>query len=115
MNEKREYNFFIDDIIDSIQKIELYAHGLSFDDFEKNIEKQDAIIRRMEIIGEAVKNIPPNIRMQFPQIPWKQIAGLRDIITHNYSNLSSIRIWKIINQDIPELKTQMIYLKTSLN
>jgi len=115
MAEDREYKFFIDDIADSIQKIELYINGLSFDDFDRNMEKQDAIVRRIEIIGEAVKNIPPNVRMQFPQIPRKKMAGLRDVVIHNYFGVSSIRIWKIITQDLPELKTQITYLKNSIS
>jgi uncharacterized protein with HEPN domain len=72
---KREYKFFIDDIIRSIEIIEQYAKGLTFDDLDKNLEKQDAITRRLEIIGEAVKNIPSETRIQFPQIPWKKISG----------------------------------------
>lgn len=67
---KRDYNHFIDDILDSIQKIEEYSLNLSEDDFQKNFEKQDAIGRRLEIIGEAVKNIPIEIRNQFNEVPW---------------------------------------------
>lgn len=76
---KRDYNHFIDDILDSIQKIEEYSLNLSEDDFQKNFEKQDAIGSRLEIIGEAVKNIPIEIRNQFNEVPWQKVAGLREI------------------------------------
>jgi uncharacterized protein with HEPN domain len=108
---KREYKFFINDIIQSIEIIEMYARGLTFGDFEKSLEKQDAITRRLEIIGEAVKNIPHDIRIQFPQIPWKKISGLRDVMIHNYFGVSSERIWKILSQDLPELKLKWYYFK----
>jgi uncharacterized protein with HEPN domain len=101
MAEKREYKLFIDDIIDSIEKIETYTIGLTLKDFENNLEKQDAIIRRSEIIGEAVKNIPSKIKIQFPEIPWRNVAGLRDVVIHNYFGISPKRLWKIIKQDLP--------------
>jgi len=69
MGEKREIRHFIDDILESIDKILSYAGNLSEEDFKKNTEKQDAIIRRIEIIGEATKNIPSEVRLTFPEIP----------------------------------------------
>ncbi len=111
---KREYNHFIDDILDSIQKIEEYSLNLSEDDFQKNFEKQDAIGRRLEIIGEAVKNIPIEIRNQFNEVPWQKVAGLRDVIAHDYFGIMPKRLWNIIKNDIPLFKTQIVEVKSKL-
>lgn len=111
---KREYNHFIDDILDSIQKIEEYSLNLSEDDFQKNFEKQDAIGRRLEIIGEAVKNIPVEIRDQFTEVPWQKVAGLRDVIAHDYFGIMPKRLWNIVKNDIPLFKIQIIEVKSKL-
>ena len=113
--KKREYIHFIDDIMDSIQKIEAYSLNLTEDDFLINFEKQDAIARRLEIIGEAVKNIPMEMRNQFPAISWQKIAGLRDIIAHNYFGIIPKRLWNIVKNDIPSFKIQISEVKSKLN
>jgi uncharacterized protein with HEPN domain len=113
--KKREYIHFIDDITDSIQKIEDYSVNLSEDDFLTNFEKQDAIARRLEIIGEAVKNIPMEVRTQFPAISWQKIAGLRDIIAHDYFGIIPKRLWNIVKNDIPSFKIQISEVKSKLN
>lgn len=112
---KREYIHFIDDILDSIQKIEDYSFNLSENDFLFNFEKQDAIARRLEIIGEAVKNIPMEVRDQFPLISWQKIAGLRDVIAHDYFGIVPKRLWNIVKNDIPTFKIQIAEVKSTLN
>ncbi len=82
----KDVRVYIEDILEAITKIEEYMKGLSStDDFYNNTQIQDAILRRLEIIGEAVKNISQEFRNQYPDIPWKQIAGMRDILIHEYS------------------------------
>jgi uncharacterized protein with HEPN domain len=98
--KKREYIHFIDDITDSIQKIEDYSVNLS---------------RRLEIIGEAVKNIPMEVRAQFPAIAWQKNAGLRDIIAHDYFGIIPKRLWNIVKNDIPSFKIQISEVKSKLN
>ena len=112
---KREYIHFIDDILDSIQKIEDYSFNLSENDFLFNFEKQDAIARRLEIIGEAVKNIPMEVRDQFPLISWQKIAGLRDVIAHDYFGIVPKRLSNIVKNDIPTFKIQIAEVKSTLN
>jgi uncharacterized protein with HEPN domain len=113
MAEQRSIEHFIDDILECIERIEQYSVGLSEDEFIVNSEKQDAILRRLEVIGEATKNIPEIVRKKFPEIPWRKVAGLRDIVIHSYFGIKPQRIWKIILQDIPVLKTQMTEVKSN--
>jgi len=69
-----------------------------------NVQLQYSVLRRLSIIGDAVKNIPDDIRKRYPKIPWKQIAGMRDILIHEYFGVNLKRAWKVIEKDIPELK-----------
>lgn len=75
---------YIEDILDSINHIQKYINNLSEQEFYQNIEKQDSVLRRLEIIGEAVKKIPLNLRDKYQHIQWNKIAGLRDVLIHDY-------------------------------
>lgn len=113
MDEMRNIEHFIDDILECIERIEQYSEGLAENDFILNIEKQDAILRRLEIIGEAAKNIPEIVRKNYPEVPWRKIAGLRDVVVHAYFGIKPDRIWKIVKQDIPILKSQITQIKSN--
>lgn len=104
---KRDFLVFLDDILESITRIEEYTKGMDEEEFLKNVPTQDAVIRRLEIIGEAVKNIPQHVRDKYSDIPWKEIAGTRDIITHEYFGVNLERIWKTIKEDILPFKEQI--------
>lgn len=114
MGEKRDVRHFLDDITESIEKINAYTGNLTEEAFLINIEKQDAINRRIEIIGEAVKNVPDEIRYIFPEVQWKRVAGLRDVVIHNYFGINPKRLWRIIKQDLPILNDQITLIKTKL-
>lgn len=101
---KKGIRVYLEDILESIAKIEEYTTQGNFEQFEKNTEQQDAVIRRLEIIGEAVKNLPPEVKEKYPDIPWRQIAGMRDVLIHEYAGVSLKRIWKVIIDDISPLK-----------
>src|SRR3989344_4549375 len=100
---QRDIGLYLDDILESIEKIEEYTHDLSEEEFSRNTEVQDAVIRRLAIIGEAVKHLPEDLKEKHKQIPWKQIAGSRDIFVHEYFGIRMERIWRTIQEDLPEL------------
>ncbi len=91
------------DIEDSIELIFQYTANVSEAELDTNLEKQDAVLRRFIIIGEATKRLSPEFRLQNSTIPWKKIAGMRDIVTHNYDKVDLDEVWKIIRNDLPKL------------
>lgn len=108
--EKKDPSVFLEHILESIGRIEEYAKRKSKKEFLDDYEKQDAIIKRLEVIGEAVKNIPRDIKKKYPEVPWKKIAGMRDILIHEYFGIDLDLVWKIIIKDIPKFKKQILEL-----
>lgn len=111
---RRNELLFLEDILDSISNIEKFSRGLSKEKFLKNELKQSAIIRQIEIIGEAVKNISDATRKKYPEIEWKKIAGSRDIFIHAYFEVNLERIWDILKKDLPDLKKKILKIKKDL-
>jgi len=109
----REYKAFLRDILESIDKIDRYTKDINFQDFVKNELIQDAVIRNLEIIGEAVKNLPDDFKGNYPEIEWRKIAGLRDILIHAYFGIDLEIIWDIVQNKMRGLKK--IIEKTFLN
>jgi len=109
---KRDVRVYIKDIFEAIEKIEKYTKGSSEEDFCGNTQMQDAVLRRLEIIGEAVKHIPQKIRNEYPDVPWKQIAGMRDILTHEYFGVNLKRAFKVVKKDISALKAKIIQIQS---
>jgi len=104
---KRNPKLFLCDISESIDLIEKYIKGETYKKFIANNELQDAVIRRLGIIGEAAKSVPTDIKKKNPNIPWKQMAGMRDMITHEYFGIIMKRIWDTAKKDLPKLKKQI--------
>ena len=108
---KRDLRLFIEDILENINLIENSTKNLSKKEFESDKLIIDATIRRLEIIGEAVKNIPASFRDKYPKIPWRDIAGFRDVVIHAYFGVVLDRVWEIIERDLPKLKKQIEKIK----
>jgi uncharacterized protein with HEPN domain len=103
----KEPLLYLQDILESIDRIEEYTKKPGKKVFFESSEKQDAVLRRLEIIGEAIKNVPEDIKAANPLIPWKKIAGLRDVLIHSYSGVNLERVWKIVEDDLPKLKKDL--------
>ena len=106
MNTKNPL-IFIEHILENIKIIEQFSKNLSKKEIERDKQKQYAIIRAIEVIGEAVKNLPENFVQKYPNVNWKQIGGTRDKLIHHYFGVDLDSIWKIITYDIPLLKKQV--------
>ena len=103
----RNHRVYLLDMLKAIEKIERYTYGMGFSDFAKNELVQDAVLRNLELIGEAVKNIPEEIKAEYPNVEWRKIAGLRDILIHAYFEVDLEIIWDVIRNKLPQLKSQI--------
>jgi len=104
---KRGDKEFLLDMIEAINRIELYTNELSYQDFLEKIETQDAVVRNFEIIGEAVKNISKKMKTLYNNVQWKEIAGMRDKVIHFYFGVNWDIVWKAAKDDLPQLKEKI--------
>jgi len=103
---KKDPKIFLFHIIESCKAVEKYTAGLSKENFQQNEEKQDAVLRKIEVIGEAVKNLPSDFRKQYPQIDWKSKAGMRDILIHEYFGVDLNLVWKAV-EELPAFRIEV--------
>jgi uncharacterized protein with HEPN domain len=99
----REWQLRAEDILEAIARIQRYTAGLSFANFETDDLLIDAVIRNFIVIGEAARNIPPEIEARHPQIPWTQMRGLRNVVVHVYFAVDARILWQTIQADLPPL------------
>ncbi|MFH1361574.1 MAG: DUF86 domain-containing protein [bacterium] len=111
---KRDLNVYLSDILESIVLIEGYTKGVSEDKYCTNQQLQDSVVRRLEIIGEAVKQIDDDFRSKHPEVPWKKIAGLRDVLIHEYFGVNPFRVWAALQNDLPQLKKEISAIITKI-
>lgn len=100
----RDISLHLQDILDAMLAVERFVEGMSFDEFKTDDKTSSAVIRKFEIIGEAAKQIPEEIRNKYPLIPWKEMAGMRDRLIHFYFGIKYELVWHTIKDVIPQVK-----------
>ena len=104
---KRDHRLFLRDIIDAMNAIEEFVEGMDFEAFLVDDKTTSAVIRKFEIIGEATKNIPEWLKEKHPEIPWKRMAGMRDVLIHAYFGIDYELLWNAIKIEIPKIKPKL--------
>jgi len=111
----KEPEIFVDHVLECIERIEQYIGQVTKDEFSRSVQLQDAVIRRIEIIGEAVKNIPSKIKDRYQDIAWKELAGMRDILIHQYLGVDLDLTWRAATKEVARLKKEMSKVKEDLD
>lgn len=106
--KRRDYSDYFQDIMDSINAVEEFMREIQYEDFKKDKKTIFAVIRGIEVIGEASKNIPKTIRSRYPQIPWNDMTDMRNKLIHEYFGVDIDVLWKTVQQDLPELKVLVL-------
>ena len=101
---KRDVRLFLLDMLDAIAKIDRYTRGLNFERFAQESLVVDAVVRNLEIIGEAAKHVPETMRQQYTGVKWKRVVGFRNIVVHEYFDVDIEIVWTIVKEQLPILK-----------
>jgi len=104
----RDYRLYLKDILAAIESIEDFIAGMDLETFKVDEKTNSAVMRKLEIIGEEVKQVPDEIRQEYPQIPWKEMAGMRDKLIHFYFGVDYHLVWKTITERLPHIKQDMV-------
>ena len=107
MCARRRDRNYLEDIQEAMERIASYTSGLSFDDFMKDTKTQDAVIRNLEIIGEATKRISEAVRKTHDDMPWKEMAGTRDKVIHDYFGINYDIVWRVATGELPKLSAEI--------
>lgn len=108
MKSPRLVQDYLQDIIEAMAKAEVFVAGMDLPTFRKDEKTQFAVIRALEIVGEAAKKIPPPLRRRFTSIPWKNLAGMRDKLIHDYVGVSVEVVWRTVREDIPTVRPSLV-------
>ena len=112
---KRVYQDYLEDILSSIDDVAIFTHGHSSETFTTDRKTINAVIRSLEIIGEAAKQIPDYLRNQSPKVPWKYMAGMRDKLIHQYFGVDLSIVWTVVKDELPPLRSEIEMLLTKIN
>jgi len=107
MSKDRDYVLFLEDILESIGKIEKYTEGLTYQEFHKDEMVIDAVVRNFEIIGEAVNKVPEELKEQYPFVEWNEAVGFRNVMIHEYFGVDTETVWETVQNNIPALKEKI--------
>ena len=110
----RDILLYVEDILQAIELVKKSTRGITWEDFSKNRDIQDATIRRLEIIGECVKNIPQEVKNKYSDIEWKKIAGMRDVLIHAYFDVHGELVWNVVQNDLSSLEKKIKQIKSEL-
>ena len=105
---------YLDDILDGVEKINRYTGEMTYEEFVGDSKTVDAVLRNFEVIGEAAKNVPDEIRQEYDDVPWAEMAGMRDKLIHGYATVELQIVWTTIQEEIPVLKTQIESVRDEL-
>jgi uncharacterized protein with HEPN domain len=103
----RDYSLYLKDILAAIDSIEQFAAGMSFETFCADDKTVSAVIRKLEVIGEAAKQVPDAVRQEHPNIPWKEMSGMRDKLIHFYFGVDHQLVWSTIKERLPKIKPEI--------
>jgi len=112
---ERDILDYIQDILTSILEVEEFIEGMTFEDFSKDKKTVNAVIRSLEVLGEATRHIPRNIRAKYKEVPWAKMSGLHNVLIHEYMGVDLKTVWNIVTKRIQELKPSIVYIKANLN
>ncbi len=110
----RNYRIYLDDILSAMDSIEKFVKGMNLDEFREDDKTSSAVIRKFEIIGEATKNLPEEIKKEYSDVPWREMAGMRDKLIHFYFGIDYELVWTTIKQRIPNVKTIIKSIKEKI-
>ena len=105
MMPRREHADYLNDIMDAIEKIGQFISGMNYEEFSRDDKTVYATIRALEIIGEAAKKIPNEVRDTYPDIPWREMTGMRDKLSHDYIGINLEVVWKTVSEDVVQLQS----------
>jgi len=103
----RDYRLYLDDMREASEKVLRYTHDMDYEEFKLDEKTFDAVVRNLEVIGEAAKHIPDEVRERYPRVEWRRISGLRDMVVHEYFNADEDILWDVVRNRVPELLEQV--------